>query len=109
MVKSDKDTNQNWAVYPRHAMRNPTRGYSEYYSEICLALEQDDLVIMEISTLVIQQQQMQLQDFLPASRRDGDVKVPFLLRYRSSKSFIMTTVSVAIFTVSGVVSIDDFD
>lgn len=42
---------------------------------------------------------MQLQQFLPASRRVGDADMPFLLRQRSSKWFIMMTISIAIFTV----------
>src|ERR1700733_8396400 len=43
--------------------------------------------------------QMQLNDFLPGSRRHGGDRAPVLLQYRSSRWFILTTVSVAIFTV----------
>ena len=94
----------------RLPMRSPTtqHSYSESYSEICLALAHDVLVIMNFSTLVTVKQPMQLQDFLPASRRDGDARAPLLLRYRSSKWFIMTTVSVAIFTVSNFYLMDGF-
>jgi MFS family permease len=42
---------------------------------------------------------MRLKDFLPSSQRDGEGRAPVLLRYRSSRWFILTTVSVAIFTV----------
>lgn len=42
---------------------------------------------------------MQIKDLLPGSQRGGEDRAPVLLRHRSSRWFIVTTVSVAIFTV----------
>lgn len=57
------------------------------------------LIIMEILNFDAPMSQMQLNDFLPSSRRHGGDRAPVLLQYRSSRWFILTTVSVAIFTV----------
>jgi hypothetical protein len=58
-------------------------------------------IIMEILSFDPPMSQMQLKDFLPSiRRRHGDDRAPVLLQYRSSRWFILTTVCVAIFTVS---------